>query len=102
MSSCRHRQSDVAEMRVPFSFLKGSGSWEFAVKEPGSDTAQSAPSSSTPIPAAAAPRLPVAAVTAPATASAATASTTIVERTLDRLELMITRALLPDTRYRQT
>jgi hypothetical protein len=82
----------VVEMRVPSSFLKGSGSLELAVKEPGSDTAQPAPSSSTP---AVAPRLMVAAVIAPATASAATASTTTVERILERPKLMITRALLP-------
>ncbi|GED89495.1 hypothetical protein TNCT6_65800 [Streptomyces sp. 6-11-2] len=35
-------------MRVPFSLLKGSGSMELDVGEPGLGTAQSAPSSSPP------------------------------------------------------
>src|SRR6266568_8841460 len=47
ISSRRHRQSDVAAIRVPSSLVKGSGSLALAAKEPGSDTGQLAPSSST-------------------------------------------------------
>src|SRR6266545_1155921 len=86
-------------MRVPSSFLKGSGSLELAGDEPGRVTGQSAPSSST---AAAAMLAALAVVvvlattvSAPAIASAATASMTTAQRILERPELMITRALLP-------
>jgi hypothetical protein len=80
-------------MRVPSSFLKGSGSLELEVNEPGSETGQSAPSSSTA--AAATAVVVLIAVTAPAITSAAIVSMTIVERRIaERPELMITRALL--------
>src|SRR5919201_1066385 len=49
ISSRRQRQSDLAEIRVPSSLRKGSGSLAFAVNDPGRDTAQVAPSSSTPV-----------------------------------------------------
>ncbi|GIH14323.1 hypothetical protein Raf01_24950 [Rugosimonospora africana] len=65
------------------------------VNEPGNDTAQFAPSSSTPIAAGAAVPLATTA-TAPATVSVtAVASTTTVERSRERPELMVTGALLP-------
>jgi hypothetical protein len=69
-----------------------------AVNEPGSDTAQFAPSSSTPTAAGAAASAMVVlvmTVNAPATMSAATASATTGVRIFERAELMITRALLP-------
>src|SRR5690348_6761415 len=47
ISSRRQVHWDVEVMRVPSSFLKGSGSLALEVSEPGRDTAQPAPSSST-------------------------------------------------------
>lgn len=50
ISARRQRQSDLAVMVVPFSFLKGSGSLALVGSEPRSgrpDTGQSTPSSST-------------------------------------------------------
>src|SRR5690349_10642380 len=89
-------------MRVPSSFLKGSGSLALVGKEARSGrvgTAQLAPSSSTATGGGAAASAVVvfaSTATAPATASvAATVSTTTVGRILERPELMITRALLP-------
>jgi hypothetical protein len=86
-------------MRVPFSFMKGSGSLELDVNEPGRETGQSAPSSS---PAAAAAAVVVFATTAtaPATTSATIANMMTVERIVERPELMITGALLPGDRAR--
>ncbi len=75
-------------MRVPSSFVKGSGSLALVGSEPASGragTAQSAPSSSTPAAAMAAAAGGMT-VTAPATASA-TANATARERP----ELLITR-----------
>src|SRR5947208_10966828 len=84
-------------MRVPSSFVKGSGSLELAVNEPGRVTAQPAPSSSTG-PAARTPPSTIAvlavAVTIPATAIAATATMTTVGRIVERFDRMITWTLL--------
>jgi hypothetical protein len=90
-----HRQSDLVVMRVPSSFMNGSGSLELEVNEPGRVTGQSAPSSS-PVAAAAAAAAVVVliTVTAPAMTSAAIVSMTTVERIAERPKLMITRALL--------
>jgi hypothetical protein len=79
-------------MRVPSSFMNGSGSLELEVNEPGRVTGQSAPSSS-PVAAAAAVVVLIT-VTAPAMTSAAIVSMTTVERIAERPKLMITRALL--------
>ncbi|GIH28391.1 hypothetical protein Aph01nite_67010 [Acrocarpospora phusangensis] len=81
-------------MRVLFIFLKGSGSLVFVGKDPASGrvgTAQSAPSFSTPMAAAASVE---AIVTAPANESVtAVVSAMTLERILERPKLMITRAL---------
>src|SRR5215471_15016871 len=83
-------------MRVPASFVKGSGSSGLAVSEPGRVTGQLAPASSTgPAATALTPPVPdlAVAVTNPAIASAATASMTSAGRIFERLELMITWTL---------
>src|SRR4051794_2656343 len=86
-------------MRVPSIFLKGSGSFALDGSDVGTFTAQSAPSSSTPVAARlAAARAVVVrppAMAAPPTAKAATASATIPERIVERLDLMVTNVLLP-------
>ncbi|HEX6468181.1 MAG TPA: hypothetical protein VF069_03725 [Streptosporangiaceae bacterium] len=79
---------------MPFSLVKGSGSLELAATEPGIDTGQSAPSSSTPA-AAAAVGVFATTVIAPATVSAIIESTMSAERIIERPELMITKTLLP-------
>src|SRR5690242_15863141 len=94
ISSRRHRQSAVLVMRVPSSFLKGSGSKELEVKEAGRETAQPAPSSSTPTAAEALVVL-AATVTTPAATRAASAGKTTAERIVERPWLMITKPLLP-------
>src|SRR5688572_323343 len=70
ISSRRHSHSLLSAMRVPSSFVNGSGSLAFAVSEPAagsSDTLQDAPgSSSTPqFPGPPVVALPVVAVAAP-------------------------------------
>ncbi|GAA1315276.1 hypothetical protein GCM10009634_85900 [Saccharothrix xinjiangensis] len=85
-------------IRCPLILVNGSGNREFDAVDPGNDTGQSAPSSSTamtPTSPADTPAGPVfaTATIAPAAASAVVASTTTVERILKRPELII-RALL--------
>jgi hypothetical protein len=92
ISSRRHVQSDTLEIRVPFSLVNGSGSMELEVKEPGRETGQPAPLSSTPPAATAALDVTV---TAPATTSANSAVMRIAERITDRPEVIMTRTLLP-------
>jgi hypothetical protein len=81
---------------VPSSLVKGSGSSELAVSEPGRETVQPAPLSSTPFAAAAAAPAGavVAAVTAAASTSAASASITTAERIAERPELIISGTFL--------
>src|SRR5690348_4669324 len=90
ISSRRHVQSDTLEIRVPFSLVNGSGSIELEVKEPGRETGQPAPLSSTPPAATAALDVTV---TAPATASANSARMTTTEWIADRPLLIIARDL---------
>jgi hypothetical protein len=93
ISSRRHRQSDTVEIRVPFSLVKGSGSFATEGSEPGSATGQSAPSSSTGDvrpPAAVAVLAMV--VTAPVPVSAATASRTTTHRKRRRFDAVHIRA----------